>query len=293
MFQILSILLMFSCSKSQTSLSKIKSADVTSCVDNATQGLKEKFGSDYSCFTTDFSTMVDGDNLSAQCQSIITQCQSISQSTQISQNTSVPLSNNGSEMLDNSGVPITGDNPVAPEYNTLNQNSYNTSQIPINSSNNLITDPSFSFRTPIDGNLGFSDPYTLGVYSPVTSNEPYSNLLGTLSANYKYDSDIASKIINTLSQPHFTVAGGYPCGADPFSFTGFCFACVGNSFAALGKWTDAMDGPNRNEARSVAQVSDATALQSGYLNITANYPKCGPMNSNPVNPAPPPGTMIV
>jgi hypothetical protein len=54
-----------------------------------------------------------------------------------------------------------------------------------------------------------------------------------------------------------------------------------------------MDGPNRNEARSVAQVSDATALQSGYLNITANYPKCGPMNSHPVNPSPPPGTIIV
>lgn len=167
MFQMFIIFLMFSCSKSQTSLSRIKSADVTSCVDNATLGLKEKFGSDYSCFTTDFSTFVDGNNLSAQCQSIIAQCESISQSTQISQNTSVPLSNvpsnSGSDMFDNLGTPITANNPVAPEYDALNQyqltNPNSVDQSSLNSFNNSIIDPVFSFGAPIkDSNLNFLDP---------------------------------------------------------------------------------------------------------------------------------------
>jgi hypothetical protein len=201
MFRILILFLMFSCSKSQTSLSRIKSADITSCVDNATLGLKEKFGADYSCFTTDFSTYVDGVNLSAQCESIIAQCESISQSTQISQNTSMPLSNisqnSGSDMFDNLGTPITANNPVAPEYDALNQNQLtnpnSVDQNSLNSFNNSITDPVFSFGEPIrDSNLNFLDPFTPGVSSPATANEPFSDLIGPLSTNYKYDSNNVS-----------------------------------------------------------------------------------------------------
>ena len=303
MFQILILFSVLACTKSQTSLSKIKSADVTSCVDNATLGLKERFGADYSCFTTDFSTYVDGDNLSAQCESIKAQCQSMSTNTQVTTDSSVPLSTIPSNSVSDSsfnpwGTPISADNPVAPEYNFSNQ-------IQGNNSGSSITDPSFNLDNLTKDKANSLDPYGFG-FSPYSSpapvsNEPYADLLGSLSSTYKYDSDAASRIINLLSKSDFEIPGldcpwkTYPtsCGAPAGVFTGCCFHCVGNGLDSIGRWTNGMDGPNRNYANSVAQVSYKTALESGYLDITAKFPTCGGPYSHPVNPAPPPGSVIV
>ncbi len=119
----------------------------------------------------------------------------------------------------------------------------------------------------------------------------YSDFIDSYSNQYAYNSEGASKIVNMLSQSYFTVAGE-SCGLPPMQFNGRCFGCVGNSFDSLGLWTDAMDGPDRNAAKSVAQVGFNDALKAGFLDITAKFPSCGP-NSHPLNPAPPPGSVIV